>query len=674
MARPPYTTAGSPAECTGPVRPLLQRLDAEARSIILVSGPAGSGKSTFAEAWAARVPNVRRLTVGRRHNEAALLREAISDALGVHSAYLADHGDQDSWPGWLEHRLANASRPDEPPTSLILDRAELVADPDAQLLLSDLCEFLPRSLRLLVTTRQRFPAWLTRSRAAGAVAVVNAADLQLTAAEARAIAGDAALGLNGWALGVGLMAELGPPAAHEAIRDYFRAEVMSHQTSEMRSLLYAVSLADEVEPALALRLSGNPEVGRLLAEFAATTQLVTVSPGPTFRVHPVLARCLVEDFAAEAWPHHVAARHRHAQWLADQGRLDQATGVLLGLDATAQARASLLHHWQRSVLAGQAVTVRAALDMLPPGELANDPRLCMVKAMSHVALGDHDGWQRWLDVSQAHDSSAELDPGISVGTAIAVCRRFTQAITLGVGSEPEEFGPVHGLWGALSWLAGGVTALWDGRYVEAEQQFRHAEVAARISGDRLAIVYALSGLALIAAMEHDGDAIALADEAIAAADQLPAPCQWVVANAYLALAVTHHASGAERAARSAAVEAANALRTVSRQVERHTRELASSLLDEQGASRRVSSAHRLSEHTDAMPGSSSTLEDRELSARERRVLRALCGPLTLREIADELYVSRNTIKTQVAAIFRKLQVHDRAAAVAAARSRSLVTR
>ncbi len=57
----------------------------------------------------------------------------------------------------------------------------------------------------------------------------------------------------------------------------------------------------------------------------------------------------------------------------------------------------------------------------------------------------------------------------------------------------------------------------------------------------------------------------------------------------------------------------------------------------------------------------------DLSARERRVLRALCGPLTLREIASELYVSHNTVKTQVRAIFRKLDAHDRDAAVARAR-------
>ncbi|MGW3852921.1 response regulator transcription factor, partial [Streptomyces fagopyri] len=57
----------------------------------------------------------------------------------------------------------------------------------------------------------------------------------------------------------------------------------------------------------------------------------------------------------------------------------------------------------------------------------------------------------------------------------------------------------------------------------------------------------------------------------------------------------------------------------------------------------------------------------DLSTGEQRVLRALCGSLTLREIASELYVSHNTVKTQVRAIFRKLGAHDRSEAVARAR-------
>jgi LuxR family maltose regulon positive regulatory protein len=45
-----------------------------------------------------------------------------------------------------------------------------------------------------------------------------------------------------------------------------------------------------------------------------------------------------------------------------------------------------------------------------------------------------------------------------------------------------------------------------------------------------------------------------------------------------------------------------------------------------------------------------------LTRRELVVLRALTSHRTLPELAGELFVSRHTIKTQVAAIYRKLGV------------------
>jgi LuxR family maltose regulon positive regulatory protein len=57
----------------------------------------------------------------------------------------------------------------------------------------------------------------------------------------------------------------------------------------------------------------------------------------------------------------------------------------------------------------------------------------------------------------------------------------------------------------------------------------------------------------------------------------------------------------------------------------------------------------------------------QLTEREIAVLRYLPTKLSQREIASELYVSPNTVKTHCAAIYRKLGVGDRKAAVQAAR-------
>jgi LuxR family maltose regulon positive regulatory protein len=56
-----------------------------------------------------------------------------------------------------------------------------------------------------------------------------------------------------------------------------------------------------------------------------------------------------------------------------------------------------------------------------------------------------------------------------------------------------------------------------------------------------------------------------------------------------------------------------------------------------------------------------------LTTAEYRVLGLLPTHLTLHEIAGELSLSRNTVKTQVAAIYRKLAATNRAAAVRAGR-------
>jgi LuxR family maltose regulon positive regulatory protein len=62
----------------------------------------------------------------------------------------------------------------------------------------------------------------------------------------------------------------------------------------------------------------------------------------------------------------------------------------------------------------------------------------------------------------------------------------------------------------------------------------------------------------------------------------------------------------------------------------------------------------------------------ELSNRELAVLRLLPTRLSQREIASELFVSFNTVKTHTRSIFTKLGVNSRAEAIARARELGLL--
>lgn len=637
---------------------LIGRLRSSTDGVVVVSGPAGAGKSMLVDGWARGERHVRVVRVAPRHNSADTLRHDVLAAVGA-APGPADP-DADWWPERLARVLAAGPYTADRPCRLVLDGADTIADPEAQLVLQDLVERRPALLRLLVTTRHRSPSWIARGRACGLATTITADELRLQPADVRALVGHDLPELDGWALGVGLVAELGRRGAGPTIRDYLRSEVMGRVTTEVRHLLYAVSVAGATSPALAIHLTGNAAAGRLLAQFADTSQFATVADGPVFTLHPVLSAHLRDELAVEHWESSVALRRRHAEWLATHGRLDLSTRCYVELGDGGTARRSLLAHWQRCVLSGRPEVVHDALDTLPPDQLAPDPRTCVVAAMARIAAGDHRGWRRWIDVAAAAETT-ELEPGLPVGVAVAASRRLAEAVTSGTvtsgtvtsGTVPDRGAepPLHGLWMAISEVADGLALMWSGDGVAATARFRRAEVASRISGDQLALVHALAGLALTAARDGAPDTVLLADEAIAVADRLSPQCRWVVVNAHLALATAHLSAGAAQSARAAARTVLEVLEAFPDELEQRSRAAARDVLAalDRTAARREQRA-------------------RDLSSREQRVLRALCGPLTLREIADELFVSHNTVKSQVRSIFRKLGVHDRAAAVAAARS------
>jgi LuxR family maltose regulon positive regulatory protein len=80
---------------------------------------------------------------------------------------------------------------------------------------------------------------------------------------------------------------------------------------------------------------------------------------------------------------------------------------------------------------------------------------------------------------------------------------------------------------------------------------------------------------------------------------------------------------------------------------------------------------RLAGHTPAVPAAPQPLPE-PLSSSEIRVLRYLPTHLTMPEIASELYVSLNTVRTHMRHLYSKLGAHTRTEAVARARDLGLL--
>jgi LuxR family maltose regulon positive regulatory protein len=76
---------------------------------------------------------------------------------------------------------------------------------------------------------------------------------------------------------------------------------------------------------------------------------------------------------------------------------------------------------------------------------------------------------------------------------------------------------------------------------------------------------------------------------------------------------------------------------------------------------------------DRLPSPVRAVPAREvLTDRELDILKLLQSSLSLTEIAGELYISRNTVKTHAKAVYRKLGASSRTEAVKIARARLLV--
>jgi len=70
------------------------------------------------------------------------------------------------------------------------------------------------------------------------------------------------------------------------------------------------------------------------------------------------------------------------------------------------------------------------------------------------------------------------------------------------------------------------------------------------------------------------------------------------------------------------------------------------------------------------PGAAPLIE--RLSEREVQVLRLIADGATNKEIADELVITVNTVKRHISNIFGKLEVSNRAQAIARARQLNLL--
>jgi LuxR family maltose regulon positive regulatory protein len=277
---------------------LLERLNAGLdRKLVLVSAPAGFGKTTLLSVWVAGVGEPSAwLSLDREDNDpsrfltyflAAL--QQIDPGIGE-TAQLMSQAPEPPPAASLLTSLVNDLATLPAPCILVLDDYHLIQGKPIHQQLAFLLEHLPPQVHLIIATREDPPLPLARLRARDQIVDIRQADLTFTEAEAadflRSVmnldlsSADIAT-LNrrteGWIAGLQLAAlsmrnsddlqgfVASFAGSHRYILDYLVEEVFQQQSPELQEFLLKTSILERLTAPLCNAVTGRDDAQQVLA-------------------------------------------------------------------------------------------------------------------------------------------------------------------------------------------------------------------------------------------------------------------------------------------------------------------------------------------------------------------------------------------------------------------------
>ncbi|WP_445149902.1 LuxR C-terminal-related transcriptional regulator [Baekduia sp. Peel2402] len=490
-------------------------------------------------------------------------------------------------------------------------------------------------------------------------------------------------------------------------------EVLASSPQNERRFILETSVLERFNVELCVRLLGD-DVGTRAAFTSLTRSSLLLSPldrsRQWFRCHHLLRDVLRNRLLALDAGRARALHVRAGEWLESEGgegELQEAMGHYLAARDWDLAAELLACHSIRFVQSGSlGGRAREWLALFPAEVVGADARLCYVSALLAALSGDRDRRDGWLATGERAGWEGPMPDGTASYALAALC--LEAMLCFG-----DLAGAVRAAERALAVLPRGapvraaVEALtaWhlhlQGRDAQAERLAHQAlqeQVHLPASGLPLVAYLPRAVLALVALRRGDvAEAQLLTDAAVAARDNGPLRASphalpVVCARAQLLTLIGEPEEAARRC--RAGLDLARGWTDSSLVVGAVQLELARALAvlnDHDEAAAVVAAARaQLGDATDAglLPAAlEAVLADPErpyrgtghldaapvLSAREVEVLTALSGPGSLRQVADDLYISRNTIKTHTRTLYAKLGVASRAEAVDRGRALGLLT-
>ncbi|HUN30509.1 MAG TPA: LuxR C-terminal-related transcriptional regulator [Trebonia sp.] len=509
---------------------------------LLCAGP-GAGKTALLADWAGRLDTpVAWLSLAQADRQPARFWRLIDSALEGDDRRGPDQATGLDWADALLRQFDDPASP----LVVIVDNAQVIEHPDVLDGLDRLIRAGQRGLRLVLAARRDPPLPLHKYRLDGQLFELRAAELAMTAGEARNVLSDHGVTLadpdvdllmartEGWAAGVRLLAmrmegshepgslaaqvEMGPGSVGEYLTD----EILRCQPERHRRLLVETSFLDEVTGPLADAITGVPGSGDILADLASSHLFVMpADPLHTrFRYHQLFREVL--RYLLQRRPERAVRdlKQRAAAWFEANGDPGQAMYWAAQADdrprvAALLARSGFAHAFVR----------RLDLSTLGLGELAatqdHVESALAGYAMEAVSSGPD---AAELGLARLRDWAAE---GSLTDRDLLVARDLVELVfgqracdrdavdlaasrLLGTGDDVTDIRPpsVEGLRAAVL-LAQASAHLWHGTHEDVEALLASALAEAQRAGHEL---LELEALALMAVADTFWARINRADE------------------------------------------------------------------------------------------------------------------------------------------------------------------
>lgn len=707
---------------------LRARIEAAAdRPLLVLSAPAGYGKTTLLAQWAhdGAEPVVWLDAVDAHTDPVVLLADLIAALSEVAPGLqeLAGPVRPDSaFSTRVLPRLARALRCAEGAFRVVVDDAHRLTAPECRETLEVLAGNLPPGGRLALAYRTAPALRMGMLRAARLVDVLGPSELSASPAVARELLAEAGLPVTvaeldqvmalteGWPAGLVLaaMAVRDAPDRREAIAalagddrriaDYFADEVLARVSAEESDLLVRTAVLDTLSAPACTAVLGVPVTVDALRALERDNRFVMSLDrrGERFRHHHMFAEMLRGELRRRdpAGVHELHARA--AAWHLAEGDVPAAVRHLVRAGDLEEAALVTWRAVPAMQSAGRLATLRAMIAAFPQAEVRSRPALALAAGWTAAETdGELVGhWARLAATALARrDASAPLTRELIANHALLRAHLCADGVPAMVRDAREAFDgtPDDSPWRAVACLLVGVGTHLRGDAEAARPWIREGIERA---GALVPIQYAfgLTWLGVMRLMEVGiGGSEGFARRARGAVEdagigEYPTTALLDGLEALLAAQRGDLAAARRGAAHARALLAriahvtpwyAVACRVLLARAAAQTGDddAARTLIAEAGEYRALVAGAPVLERAyddcraalDGLPAGAAAGPG-ALTTAELRVLAFLPTHLTFREIGERIHLSRFTIKSQALAAYRKLGVASRSEAVARARA------